>query len=90
MKGDLSAEKLGEVLAKARESFGDNLPVVMHDGEHFRDIGRISVLEVPQFQLMALVLRMGDPTKMKGRALLEPLADGKVPREGDDDWLKTH
>ncbi len=80
---EMHVTKLEEILGKAKEAFGD-LPVLIHDGEWLRDMGRISVLEVSELKVMSLVLRIGDPKEMK------PLLAGKVLREGDDDWMQEH
>jgi hypothetical protein len=65
------------------ESFGI-LPVVIHDGEHFHEIGRVSVVEIPKMDGMnCLVLRVGDPKEMS--------SFGSELREGkNDDWLQVH
>lgn len=83
---EMNSTKLKEILSKAEDSFGD-MPVVIHDGEHFYSMGRISVLEVPQLKVMGLVLQIGAPKDM------EPLLEshgGKVLRDGDEDWMQEH
>ncbi len=83
----MNITKLEEILSKSKEAFGD-LSVVIHDGEHFHELGRISVLEVVELEVMSLVLRIGDPKEM------DPLlaqVGGKTLREGEnDDWMQKH
>ena len=78
----MNTTQLRDCLTKT-ESFGI-LPVVIHDGEHFHEVGRVSLIEIPQMDGMnCLVLRVGDAKTMS--------SFGQELRESkDDDWLQAH
>lgn len=79
---EMVTTKMMKVLTKAEKAFGD-LPILIHDGKRFHHMGRVSVLEVVEIDMKALVLRVGESKS------LEPL--GKVLREGqDNDWMQSH
>ncbi len=74
------------MIVKCEDSFGE-LPVCIHDGNGFRKVGRISVIEVidnekNECAVKSLILRLEDPQ-------MESL--GVELREGrDESWMQKH
>lgn len=80
---EMTASKMAKIMNTTEDLFRD-LPVVIHDGEHFYPIGRISVIEIPKIEgANCIVIRTGDPKKMEAFGTL--LRSGK-----NEDWMTKH
>lgn len=78
----LDSTKLGTLITSAENSFG-KIPVMIHDGEQFHEVGRISVLEVKELNSSCLVLRLGDPKTMQSFGI-------ELREDKNEDWMQKH